>query len=158
METNKFEINVDDMQVLNNDERNTLSNPRQPNSSSPPIRHDPSPQLKQNGNVQNVEEDGNGFFITGINTKEKETVDEEEPVGELEEAYVPDPVDSYKHVAVVDCSKAFSSQEVSNITNSSCFFFKCALVSEKSKSITYLNVANQVQFKFDTLVTSHAQV
>lgn len=26
-----------------------------------------------------------------------------------------DPVDAYKHVAVVDCSKAFSNQEVSKL-------------------------------------------
>jgi len=31
-------------------------------------------------------------------------------------------------------------------------------VSDKQKSITYLNVSNQVSFKFDSLVTSHTQV
>ena len=28
---------------------------------------------------------------------------------------IQDPIDKYKHVAVVDCSKAFSNQEVSNL-------------------------------------------
>lgn len=55
-----------------------------------------------------MEDHGNGFFITGINTQERETIDPEEEQA-VEEAYVPDPVDSYKHMAVVDCSKAFSS-------------------------------------------------
>jgi hypothetical protein len=32
------------------------------------------------------------------------------------------------------------------------------LVSDKYKAITYLNVSNQVSFKFDSLVTSHGQV
>ena len=68
--------------------------------------------------MQNVEEDGNGFFITGINTQDKVEVDL--PV-EPE-----DPVDKYKHVAVVDCSKAFSNSE-------------CCLISDKNKSLTYLN-------------------
>ena len=56
-----------------------------------------------------------------------------------------DPADKFKHIAVVDCSKAFSNQE-------------CLLISEKSQSITYLNESNQIQFKFDSLVTSHGQV
>lgn len=32
------------------------------------------------------------------------------------------------------------------------------LISDKQKSITYLNAANQIQFKFDSLVTSHGEV
>jgi hypothetical protein len=32
------------------------------------------------------------------------------------------------------------------------------LISDKQKSITYLNVSNQIQFKFDSLITSHVQV
>jgi len=62
-------------------------------------------------NVHNVEDDGSGFFITGINTHggENEMLKEEAPAIEEES----DPVDKYKHVAVVDCSKAFSNQEVS---------------------------------------------
>jgi hypothetical protein len=93
--------------------------------------------------VTNVEEDGNGFFITGINTGEEQpSVEVQE---ELEEVYEADPADSYKHVAVVDCAKAFSPQE-------------CALISEKQNSISYLNVGNQVQFKFDSMLTSHGQV
>jgi len=31
----------------------------------------------------------------------------------MENIYTSDPADTYKHIAVVDCSKAFSSQEVS---------------------------------------------
>jgi hypothetical protein len=69
--------------------------------------------------VQNVEEDGNGFFITGINTGEAKV---EKPLPQEPE----DPVDKYKHVAVVDCSKAFSNSE-------------CCLISDKNKSLTYLN-------------------
>ena len=75
----------------------------------------------QKPDVRNVEDDGNGFFITGINTGE----DKPEPnqplqpqfeqiVEEEEQFNHYDPADSYKHVAVVDCSKAFSNQEVSN--------------------------------------------
>ena len=64
------------------------------------------------GNVQNVEEDGNGFFITGINTHGAEgEMAKEEAMDAIEE--IPDPADKYRHVAVVDCSKAFSNQEVS---------------------------------------------
>jgi hypothetical protein len=32
------------------------------------------------------------------------------------------------------------------------------LISDKQKTITYLNVANQISFKFDNLVTSHDYV
>lgn len=32
------------------------------------------------------------------------------------------------------------------------------MLSEKNKQITYLNVNNQISFKFDSLITSHAQV
>ena len=85
-------------------------------------------------NVQNVEEDGNGFFITGINTG----IDKVEEKPELPE----DPTDKYKHVAVVDCSKAFSNSE-------------CVLISDKNKSMSYLNSNSQSTFKFDSLVTSH---
>lgn len=67
-------------------------------------------QSQPGDNVHHVEDDS-GFFITGINTHggENEMLQEEAPAIE-EEA---DPVDKYKHVAVVDCSKAFSNQEVS---------------------------------------------
>ena len=92
-----------------------------------------------------MEEDGDGFFITGINThggeegKEEHVVqtrminEEEEPV-EDDDSF--DPADKYKHLAVVDCSKAFSNQE-------------CVLISDKERSITYLNVHSMVSFKFD---------
>ena len=62
-----------------------------------------------------MEEDGNGFFITGINTGEQKKPGENDlPDGDIEEP-IPysDPFDKYKHVAVVDCSKAFSNSEVS---------------------------------------------
>lgn len=65
-----------------------------------------------------------------------------QPIDEEEENLNYDPADKYKHLAVVDCSKAFSNQE-------------CVLISDKAKTITYLNVSNQVSFKFDNLVTSH---
>lgn len=32
------------------------------------------------------------------------------------------------------------------------------MISDKQKSITYLNASNQIQFKFDSLVTSHGEV
>lgn len=68
-------------------------------------------------NVQNIEDDGNGFFITGINTHEQQEEEEEkaeamQPIEE-EDPLSYDPIDKYKHLAVVDCSKAFSNQEVS---------------------------------------------
>ena len=63
---------------------------------------------KSRERVHNVEEDGQGFFITGINTHDEEMKPEVKVPEEL-----PDPADKYKHVAVVDCSKAFSNQEVS---------------------------------------------
>lgn len=87
--------------------------------------------------VENVEEDGNGFFITGINTGTEKV---EEKPSEPE-----DPADKYKHVAVVDCSKAFGNSE-------------CVLISDKHKSMTYLNSNSSATFKFDCLVTSHNQV
>lgn len=59
--------------------------------------------------MHNVEEDGQGFFITGINTHDNEV--EIKPDNRSIEDQ-PDPADKYKHVAVVDCSKAFSNQEV----------------------------------------------
>lgn len=108
METNKFEINVDEMQVLNGEDRATLSNHNRPGASEP-LSRERSPEDARHERVQNHEEDGAGFFITGINTKEKETIDDDNAGVELEAAYEPDPVDSYKHIAVVDCSKAFSS-------------------------------------------------
>ena len=61
--------------------------------------------------MHNVEDDGSGFFITGINTHGGENEMMKEEVQAIEEES--DPVDKYKHVAVVDCSKAFSNQEVS---------------------------------------------
>ena len=63
--------------------------------------------------MQNIEDDGSGFFITGINTHgpEQNLVHHNNLVEPIEEQ--PDPADSYKHIAVVDCSKAFSNQEVS---------------------------------------------
>lgn len=64
--------------------------------------------------MHNVEDDGSGFFITGINTHggENEMMKEEAPAIEEES----DPIDKYQHVAVVDCSKAFSNQEVSKFS------------------------------------------
>jgi hypothetical protein len=70
--------------------------------------------------VQNLEDDGNGFFITGINTHEQQQEEEKnqmQPIDEEEEANTFDPIDKYKHLAVVDCSKAFSNQEVSFFKN-----------------------------------------
>ena len=66
-------------------------------------------------NVHNIEDDGSGFFITGINTHggEGQDMGREPEVQPIEEEA--DPVDAYKHVAVVDCSKAFSNQEVSKL-------------------------------------------
>ena len=32
------------------------------------------------------------------------------------------------------------------------------LVSDKNESLTYLNVSNQISFRFDSLITSHNQV
>ena len=70
-----------------------------------------------NGNVENMEDDGNGFFITGINTKGgPKVVESDAKQPDLEEPVI-DPFDSYKHIAVVDCSKAFSNQEVSTHTS-----------------------------------------
>jgi hypothetical protein len=66
--------------------------------------------------VHNVEEDGSGFFITGINTHGPENDVHREEIEAIEEEA--DPADKYKHVAVVDCSKAFSNQEVSSIAES----------------------------------------
>jgi len=43
METNKFEINVDEMQVLNDEDRATLSQHNQPGASDP-LSRDRSPE------------------------------------------------------------------------------------------------------------------
>jgi hypothetical protein len=40
-----------------------------------------------------------------------------QPIDEEEENLNYDPADKYKHLAVVDCSKAFSNQEVSYFLN-----------------------------------------
>lgn len=67
-------------------------------------------------NVVNQEDDGNGFFITGINTEDQNQAAEEgfERIDEEQEQIKHnDPADKFKHIAVVDCSKAFSNQEVS---------------------------------------------
>ena len=58
--------------------------------------------------MHNVEDDGAGFFITGINTQGGEQMQpHKEEIKAIEE--IQDPIDKYKHVAVVDCSKAFSN-------------------------------------------------
>ena len=69
--------------------------------------------------MKNVEDDGNGFFITGINTHDQQADDEQDEgrqdmqqIDEEDENSF-DPADKYRHLAVVDCSKAFSNQEVS---------------------------------------------
>ena len=101
-------------------------------------------------NAQNADE-GGGFFITGVNTQDDMGGEPMPQPLVLEEEE--DPVDKYRHVAVVDCSKAFSDKEVSNSTELT--NFQCVIISDKNKSITYLNTANLQQFKFDCLVTSH---
>lgn len=68
-----------------------------------------------------------------------------------------DEADNWKHVAIVDFTNAFSTQEVSIVFISDCLF-QCALMSEKYSSLTYLNATNMVKFKFDKLILSHAQV
>ena len=35
---------------------------------------------------------------------------------------------------------------------------QCVLISEKQKSVSYLNVSNMISYKFDSLITSHSQV
>lgn len=98
-----------------------------------------------------MEDDGNGFFITGINTHggeenqvvETRMIEEDEEPAEMYDEQDFDPADKYKHLAVVDCSKSFSNQE-------------CVLISDKERTISYLNVHNLVSFKFDSLVTSHS--
>lgn len=68
-------------------------------------------------NLPQTEEDA-GFFITGINTNDSQqpvaeniVVDEQEIYDD--ENYNSDPADLYQHVAIVDFTNAFSSQEVS---------------------------------------------
>lgn len=68
-----------------------------------------------------------------------------------------DEADTWKHVAIVDFTNAFSNQEVSfDLFLTICL--KCALMSEKYNTLTYLNAANMIKFKFDKLILSHAQV
>ena len=74
------------------------------------IDEDPGEDDDQANNVHIVEDDGAGFFITGINTGTENQIPQKEVIQAIEE--IQDPVDKYKHVAVVDCSKAFSNQEV----------------------------------------------
>lgn len=84
-------------------------------------KNSPPPQTTKNGgdsqyNVKNVEDDGNGFFITGINTHDQQPEDDEDDgrqdmqqIDEEDENLSFDPADKYRHLAVVDCSKAFSN-------------------------------------------------
>ena len=113
-----FEVDVNNMQVLQ-DNRTSLLNesqsPGQPAGKTIDSQAAAAPENKQDG-VQNVEDDGNGFFITGINTGDDmggETQQQFEQIEEEQTMNHYDPADNYKHVAVVDCSKAFSNQEVS---------------------------------------------
>jgi hypothetical protein len=67
--------------------------------------------------VQDHEEDG-GFFLTGINTggheqKADESIDIDNQEDEQVDKYSYDEADTYKHVAIVDFTNAFSTQEVS---------------------------------------------
>lgn len=116
----KFEIDIDEMPALQGDDGNqcTISQANENNASIPAANvtsnNQNSPQGEMN-KVENMEEDGNGFFITGINTGEQNKQNENAMPEVDVEDHVPysDPFDKYKHVAVVDCSKAFSNSEVS---------------------------------------------
>jgi hypothetical protein len=93
-----------------------------------------------------VDESDQGFFITGINTGAGNLL-KSQPIDEAEEDDPSDPADFYRHVAIVDCSRAFSNSE-------------CVVISDKKdgKKVTYLNASSLVQFKFDSLITSHTHV
>ena len=100
----KFEIDVD--QMLSNQNR-TVENHGEQNQA--PASH--RSQQEQTGTLPSelkagAAEEDNGFFITGINTAQEEDTKEEEPEPSV---FTNDPVDKFKHMAVVDCSKAFSS-------------------------------------------------
>ena len=126
----EFEVDINNFKVLGKDQdgkeqRNGTQNssPQQESpdtknaSMSSPEHQQPDPSSLQQeqppgNNVQNIEDDGSGFFITGINTHggDAQEMPMEAQIQPIEEEA--DPADSYKHVAVVDCSKAFSNQEV----------------------------------------------
>lgn len=107
-----YAVDVDNFQALNDNANMSAAD-----------KNSPQPQHKEGGdqqyNVKNVEDDGNGFFITGINTHDQQADDEQDEgrqdmqqIDEEDENSF-DPADKYRHLAVVDCSKAFSNQEVS---------------------------------------------
>lgn len=138
---NEFEVDVNNFKALGESAAGTdgigesTQNVADPVQAKDSLEDEPGLKTEAGADrVQNVEEDGNGFFITGINTG-TEKIDEKPSEPE-------DPADKYKHVAVVDCSKAFSNSE-------------CVLISDKNKSMTYLNSNSSSTFKFDCLVTSH---
>lgn len=69
-----FAVDIDNFQALNG---NTNLSQGDKNSPSPqqPMKQG-TEEFKHN--VANVEDDGNGFFITGINTHERQPEDKEE--------------------------------------------------------------------------------
>ena len=97
---NSFKIDVDQMQVLTNtaNAQNTITQ-----------SYDGQAAAELHRASKEDDEGAGGFFITGINTGA------EVPFQPEETRWTTDPIDFYKHVAVVDCNKAFSNTEVSYI-------------------------------------------
>jgi len=91
------------MQVLDSQANNAEGN-----ISNDQRKKDESPNRGQKFmDVKHIVDDGNGFFITGINTQEADkTVDID---NEDQTLYTDDKADKFKHIAIVDCSRAFSS-------------------------------------------------
>lgn len=68
-----------------------------------------------NGRAQNDGDEDNGFFLTGVNTgqiqmdemdEQEEQIAQQQPVPNDNDF---DPADRFKHIAIADCSKAFSN-------------------------------------------------
>lgn len=96
-----FVIDNNDFNALNENDRRDGNSPQQMNANN-------------DGDQVADEEGGGGFFITGVNTQDAPVEDPiPQPLQEYDEEQE-DPMDKYRHVAVVDCSKAFSDKEVSD--------------------------------------------
>ena len=71
----EFEVDVDNMQVLQNNQNSIMNESQMKqniNDDAVLASNDkPSPSTTKPVKVQNMEDDGNGFFITGINTDEQ---------------------------------------------------------------------------------------
>ena len=82
----EFEVDVDNMQVLQNNQNSIMNESHMQNNNTQNMNNeavlasndDPNPPKEEESGsrpqVINQEDDGNGFFITGINTEDQNQV------------------------------------------------------------------------------------